>query len=306
MESIRKTLRQIVKNRYFYLLFLPAFVSMAIFKYIPMYGVILAFKNFNFRQGILGSEWVGLLYFRRMLDSMKFWEVTKNTVIISCARLLWGFPAPILMAILLNEIGNQKFKKTVQTISYFPHFISWVVAAGMILEILSPSRGIVNYIIRSFGKEPIYFMARPRYFRTIVVMTGIWKEIGWGTIIYLAAIAGIDMEQYDSAHMDGANRFQIILNIVLPSIAGVVSIVLILSLGGLLNAGFDQIFNLYNDAVYSTGDIIDTYIYRQGLIDMDYSYSTAVSLSKTVIGLMMVIMSNIIIRKLSGGEKGLW
>jgi putative aldouronate transport system permease protein len=176
----------------------------------------------------------------------------------------------------------------------------------MVMDLLSPSHGVINFIIQAFGGTPIYFMATPKYFRGILVVTDIWKEVGWATIIYLAAISGIDQEQYDSAYIDGANRFQVMRHITLPSILSVVSIVFILRLGKLLNAGFDQIFNLYNDAVLTVGDIIDTYVYRQGLLDMNYSYSTAVSLFKNIIGLILVIGSNAIIRKMSDGEKGLW
>ena len=306
MKKREKLLSEIVKNKYNYLFFLPAAAIIIIFHYIPMYGVTIAFKDFMIRKGILSSPWIGFYHFERLFDSPKFWQVLKNTIIISLMKLGFGFPAPVILAILINEVRNMKYKKIVQTISYLPHFLSWVVVAGMLMDLLSPSHGVINYIIGLFGGTPIYFMAEPNYFRGILVVTDIWKEIGWATIIYLAAIAGIDQDQYDSAHMDGANRLQVMRHITFPSILGVVTVVFILRLGKILNAGFDQVFNLYNDAVRTTGDIIDTYVYRQGILDMNYSYSTAVSLFKNIVGLVLVIGSNMVIRKLSHGENGLW
>ena len=305
-QKFSRLLKEIVKNKYNYLFFLPAAAIIIIFNYIPMYGITIAFKDFMIRKGILGSPWIGFYQFERLFISQKFWQVFGNTIIISLLKLLFGFPAPVILAIFINEIRNVRFKKAVQTISYLPHFLSWVVVAGMLMDLLSPSHGVINYVIQMFGGTPIYFMAEPKYFRGILVVTDIWKEIGWATIIFLAAIAGIDQEQYDSAYIDGANRFQVMRHITFPSILSVVTVVFILRLGKLLNAGFDQVFNLYNDAVRTTGDIIDTYVYRQGIIDMNYSYSTAVSLFKNVIGLVLVLGSNIVIRKMSHGENGLW
>jgi putative aldouronate transport system permease protein len=301
-----KLVKDIIKNKYNYLFFLPAAAIIIVFHYIPMYGITIAFKDFMIRKGILGSPWIGLYHFQRLFESGKFWQVLNNTIIISLLKLVFGFPAPVLFAIFINEIRNMKFKKAVQTISYLPHFLSWVVVAGMLMDLLSPSHGVINYIIQLLGGTPIYFMAEPDYFRSILVVTDIWKEVGWATIIYLAAIAGIEQDQYDSAFMDGANRFQVMRHITLPSILSVVTIVFILRLGKLLNAGFDQVFNLYNDAVRTTGDIIDTFVYRQGILDMNYSYSTAVSLFKNIIGLVLVLGSNLVIRKISHGENGLW
>ena len=301
-----RLIKDIIKNKYNYLFFLPAAAIIIIFHYIPMYGITIAFKDFMIRKGILGSPWIGLYHFQRLFESGKFWQVLNNTIIISLLKLVFGFPAPVLFAIFINEIRNMKFKKAVQTISYLPHFLSWVVVAGMLMDLLSPSHGVINYIIQLFGGAPVYFMAEPDYFRSILVVTDIWKEVGWATIIYLAAIAGIEQDQYDSAFMDGANRFQVMRHITLPSILSVVTIVFILRLGKLLNAGFDQVFNLYNDAVRTTGDIIDTFVYRQGILDMNYSYSTAVSLFKNIIGLVLVLGSNLVIRKISHGENGLW
>ena len=298
--------REIYKHRYYLLFLLPAIAYFVIFKYIPIYGITLAFKEFNFKLGILNSPWVGLNYFERLFDSKRFWEVFVNTIAISGLKLLFGFPAPIILAILMNEIGSLKFKKFVQTISYLPHFLSWVVLASFIIELLSPSRGVINYIITLFGGKPIYFLTESQMFRGIIVLTYIWQSVGWGTIIYLAAISGIEMTQFEAAYIDGANRFQIIGRIILPAILPVISIVFILGLGRILDAGFDQIFNLYNPMVYSTGDIIDTYVYRIGLIDMEYSLSTAVGLFKNIIGLFLVLLTNFLVRRLNDGENALW
>lgn len=300
-----KILLSMYKHRWFYVLLAPILTCFTIFNYRPMYGVLLAFKDFS-PKGISASPWVGFKHFERMFDTPAFWEVTVNTLIISCLKIIFMFPAPIILALLINEIPNIKFKKVVQTASYLPYFFSWVVLAGMITELLSPSRGVINYILTLFGREPIYFLTEPSMFRSIVVITAIWQSVGWGTIIYLAAIAGVDAEQFEAAYIDGASRFKIVRHIVIPSIMPVISIVFILNLGSILNAGFDQIFNLYNPLVYPTGDIIDTYVYRQGLKLFDYSYSTAVNLFKNLIGFILVIMTNYIAKKVGDGENALW
>jgi putative aldouronate transport system permease protein len=271
-----------------------------------MYGIVIAFKNYTFAEGILGSKWVGFANFKRLFSSPLFYNILKNTLNISIQRIIFGFPAPIILALLINELQHLKFKRIVQTVSYLPHFISWVILAGIIKELLSPTRGAINGLRVILGKEPIHFLAEPAYFVGVLIISGIWQSVGWGTIVYLAAIAGIDMEQFDSAYIDGANRFQMIWYITLPSIKSVILVLFILGLGGILNSGFDQIFNLYNAMVYSVADVIDTYVYRIGLINMEYSFSTAVGLFKNVIGFILVISSNYIVRKLSGGEQGIW
>ena len=234
---------------------------------------------------------------------------------VSLYRIIFGFPAPIILALLLNEVYNEKFKRITQTISYLPYFTSWVVLAGIMNEIFSPNRGVVNYIIMHFGGHSINFLAEASLFRPLLVSTGIWQNIGWGSIIYLGAIASISTEQYESAYMDGANRFQIVRFITIPSISSTMSVMFILSLGAILGSGgaggtfgnlFDQVFNLYNPSVYSTGDIIDTYVYRTGLLNQQYSYSTAVGLFKNVVGLVFVLTGNFIIRRLSNKEQGIW
>ncbi|HHW30561.1 MAG TPA: sugar ABC transporter permease [Clostridiaceae bacterium] len=294
------------KMRYYYLLLLPVLVYFILFHYIPMYGITLAFKDYSFSLGILKSPWAGFKYFDRLFSSPTFHEVVRNTVIISFYKIVISFPVPIIFALLLNEIYHKKIKRAVQTISYLPHFISWVILSGIIMEVLSPARGVVNYIITLFGGDPIHFLAEPKYFRSVLVITHIWQTMGWNSIVYLAAISSISTEQFDSAYIDGANRFQIIRYITIPSIASVITVLFILGLGNILNAGFDQIINLYNPVVYNVADILDTYVYRVGLVNFEYSYSTAANLFKNAIGFAFVLTANFIARHIGEGENALW
>jgi len=230
-----------------------------------------------------------------------------NTLFISFYKLIFGFPANIIFALMMNELKPMKYKRVAQTISYLPHFVSWIIMGGIITEMLSPSRGVINYLTGLLGFAPRHFLTEPESFRTIVVITGMWKELGWGAIIYMAAIAGINTELYEAAQIDGASRIRIIRHIIIPELMTVISIQFILQLGGILNAGFDQIFNLYNSLTYATGDIIDTYVYRVGLQDkLQYSLSTAIGLFKNVIGLALVLTTNAVVRRLGEGDKGLW
>lgn len=301
-----RTLKSYGKQYQLVLMFLPAAITLALFAYAPMYGLTIAFKDFVLLKGISGSPWVGLENFRKLLTAPSFSEVFANTIKISFLRLIFGFPAPILLALLLNEVGNARFKKVVQTISYLPHFLSWVVLAGIVIQILSPSSGIVNQIIVMFGGNPIYFVADPRYFVPMLIVTGIWKEVGWGTVVYLASITSISPELYEAATIDGAGRFQKMLHITLPALRPVVSIMFILNSGNLINAGFDQIYNLYNPAVYKVADIIDTYVYRRGLLDMKYSFSSAAGLFKNIISFALVLTTNGLVKVISGKENGIW
>ena len=303
-QHIRKLM---YKHRWSYVLVLPAVLTVLFFNYFPLYGIQLAFKDFVVRKGITGSPWVGMKHFEVLLGSRIFQRALVNTLFISAYKLLFGFPSAVIFALMLNELHSNKFKRLSQTISYMPHFISWVVMGGIIKDLLAPTTGIVNYFVTAMGGEAKHLLIEPGMFRGIVVITGIWKEIGWQSIIYLAAIAGISTELYEAAAIDGANRLRIIRHIILPELMSVMSIQFILQLGGILNAGFDQVFNLYNDLVYSTGDIIDTYVYRIGLQgQMQYSLSTAVGLFKNCIGLVLVVGTNAIVRRLGEGENGLW
>ena len=288
------------------LMFFPVVVYFVIFKYIPMGGIVIAFKNYKISQGIWGSAWCGLDNFTKAFNTPTFARAVRNTLEISGLKLLFGFPAPIILALMLNEVTHVRFKKTVQTVTYLPHFLSWVVLAGMFQQLLSPNNGAVNALLRDvFGLEKsIYFLGSNQYFRGTLIVTDIWKNVGWSSILYLATISGIDPALYEAATVDGASRWQCTRYITIPSLVSTIVIMLILSIGSIMDAGFDQVFNLYNSAVYQTGDIIDTYVYRYGLGDMKYSLATAVGLFKNVIAFALVVGTNLITRRLSG--EGIW
>lgn len=291
-DVTRKPLRvRIHEYRYLYLMLIPAVAAMIIFCYAPMYGIQIAFKNYKPRSGIWGSQWVGFKYFLRMFREQTFMTVLRNTLVISGLRLVICFPAGVIFALMLNEIGNQRLKKVAQTISYMPHFVSWVVLGGIVKSLLSLN-GPVNALVKLCGGTPAIWLTKSNYFIPIVLVTDIWKSMGWGSIVYLAAMAGIPMDQYESAEIDGASRFQRIWYITLPSILPVVMTMFILRIGNIMSAGFDQIFNLYSAAVYDVADIIDTYSYRVGLIDNNFSYSAAIGLFKNVLGFALMIAVN--------------
>lgn len=292
------------KNRYLVMLLLPAVIFFLIFCYGPMPGVIIAFKDYKFRLGIFRSPWVGLDNFRLLFSMRSFNEVFRNTLVISFYKLITGFPAPIIFALLLNEVRQAKFKKAVQTISYLPHFVSWVVLGGLFIQFLSPSTGPINVILKSMGIDPVFFLADPKWFRSVLVVTSIWKGFGWGSIVYLASITSISPQLYEAADMDGAGRFRKMGYITLPEMIPVITIMLIFSIGGIVNDDFDQIFNLYNEAVYNVGDVLGTYIYRVGLIEMKYSFSAAVGLFRNVISFALVFLANFTAKRIN--EYGIW
>jgi putative aldouronate transport system permease protein len=292
------------KHRYLFILFIPAIVYYGIFRYGPLYGIQIAFKDFIFRRGITGSPWVGLENFKLLFSMGSFKQVFRNTVIISFLKLVFGFPAPIIFAILLNEIRAVKYKKFIQTISYLPHFVSWVILGGVFMQFLSPSTGPINIILKNAGINPIYFLANDLWFRPVLVITSVWKGIGWGSIIYLASISGIDPELYEAAEIDGAGRLRKTLSITIPSLVPIITIMLIFSVGGIVQDDFDQIFNLYNPAVYSVGDVLSTYTYRVGLVEMKYGFSAAVGLFTNVISFVLILVTNSITKRVN--EYGLW
>lgn len=296
-------IKDVKKNQCIYLMLIPVLLFYLLFHYKPMYGAIIAFKDFTPTRGIWGSPWVGFEHFRTFLDSYNFWGVLKNTVLMSLLDLIFGFPAPIILALLLNEIRGTVFKRTVQTITYMPHFISLVVVCGMIREFLS-NDGLINDIIAMFGGERVTMLLKPEYFRTIYISSGIWQHIGWGSIIYLAALAGIDSEQYEAAMIDGAGRWRQLINITLPGIMPTIVIMLILKLGQMMNIGFEKIILLYNPMTYETADVISSFVYRKGLQEFSYSFSSAVGLFNSVINFCLVISSNWISRKLN--DTSLW
>ncbi len=298
-------LKRVKKNKGLLIMLVPGLILLFLLYYLPMYGVILAFKDFNFSLGITGSKWAGLKYFKQAFDDKYFLQSLYNTFIISGLKLLIGFPAPILFALLLNELKNQKFKRIAQASSYLPYFVSWVVLAGIFINIFSPE-GPVNYIRSLFGHESIVYFGDPKKFLNILVGTNVWREMGWNSIIFIAALAGISPQLFEAAYIDGANKFKQIIYITLPSLVNVIIIMLILNVGFILNAGFDQIFNMYNSSVVQTAEIIDTYVYKKGLIEFNYSYGTAIGLFKSVVGLILVIGTNKIAVWLGGKESSLW
>ena len=298
-ESKSELFKRIKKHRMFYLFLIPAAVMVFLFSYMPMWGIIIAFKDFKMARGIMGSEWVGLKHFQKLFTDPNFYRVLKNTLIIGISTLAVSFPVTIIFTILVNEILHMGFKKVVQTITYLPHFLSWVTVAGMLRDILGLD-GIVNGFLQKFGVEPIFFLGEAGMFRQIVVISDLWKGFGFGMIVYLAAIANIDQNLYEAAEMDGANRWQQTLYITLPGILPMVIVMATLSLGNVLNAGFDQIFNLYSPLTYSTGDIIDTYVYRQSLVNGQYSFGTAVGLFKSGISLLLTAVSYKLAYKFAG------
>lgn len=292
------------KQRYLLLLFIPAVVYFIVFHYVPLYGVIIAFKDYKFNKGIMGSAWVGLEHFRTLFGMESFWQVFRNTIIISVWKFVCEFPLTIIFALLLNEITQLRFKKVVQTVSYLPHFVSWVVMGGILTQLLSPSTGPINQAIKALGGEPIYFLADTHWFRPVLVISTVWKNIGWGSIVYLAALSGVDQEVHEAAMIDGASRIQRIIKITIPEIMPVITIMLIMSVGKLINDDFDQVFNLYSPAVYSVGDVLGTYTYRSGLVDMEYSFATAVGLFKNVISVILVVGTNLVCKRIN--DYGIW
>ena len=289
-----------------YVMILPVIVWYLIFAYLPMGGLVIAFKKFSVIRGIADSPWVGLDNFVKLFRTPSFLQSVKNTLIISVLNLLICFPIPILFAILLNEIRQLRFKKFVQTVSYLPHFISWSVVGGMVYMILSPSTGVVSSVVRALVGTPQNYIGLKEYFRPIVVGTGIWKSMGWSAIIYVAAITSVDEQLYEAARLDGAGRFRRIWHVTLPGIRAIIAIQLILTVGQILNVSFDQIFILITDMTLEVGETIDYYIYRMGLgSSNNFSLATASGMFKSVIGLVLVLGTNYISKKLTDGE-GIW
>ena len=296
--------KHMVTHKWLYILLLPGMLHLFIFHYIPMYGVSIAFKDFDIVKGIGASPWVGFENFITVFGSKDFIKVLRNSVLISVYRIIWGFPAPIILALMLNEVKSNYYKKTLQTIVYLPHFISWVVLAGIISNFLSPSTGVVNHVIVMLGGQPIAFLQKQEWFRSVLIFSDMWKEAGWGTIIYLAAITSIDASMYEAAYIDGASRLQQIRYITLPSIAGTIIVLLTLKVGALLKNGFEQIFMLYNPLVYDVADVFETYSYRVGIQGGMFSYGTAVGLFQSVVGLILIYSTNKLAKKFENGS--LW
>jgi len=299
-----KTWVQIKRNYELYLFLLPVVVLYLVFKYYPMYGVQIAFKDFSPSRGIWGSEWVGLQYFVQFFEAYNFWPIIQNTLYLSVLSLLFGFPFPIIVALMLNQMMAKRYKKFVQTVIYAPHFISTVVLVGMLHVFLSPNSGLVNHIVGFFGGEPILFMADAEWFRPLYVLSGIWQETGFATIIYLAALAGVSPELHEAAIMDGASKWKRVLNVDIPGILPTIIILLVLAVGNLMSVGFEKAFLMQSDLNYETSNILPTYVYQIGIQKAQYSFSAAIGLFNSVINVILLVSVNRIAKKLT--ETSLW
>ncbi len=301
----KEPLGNYLKKHYsLYIFMLPGLFYLLLFKYVPMYGIVLAFKEWNVVKGVWGSKWVGFQNFAYLFGSKSFMQVFRNSIVISLLRLLWGFPMPIILSLALNEVRSGYIKRPIQTLLYLPHFISWVVITGMVFNFTNTSTGIINIVIKSLGREPIAFLQSVTHFRSVIVIMEIWKTSGWGTIVFLSAMAAIDPNLYEAAIIDGANRFQRIYHVTLPGIVSTIVVLLILRTGRILNNGFEQIFLLYNPLVYEVADVFETFTYRVGLREGRFSFATAVGMFQSVVGLILIFSTNAISRKV--GERGLW
>lgn len=295
---------QIKRHKIIYLFILPCVIWLLVFSYYPMYGALLAFKSYNYNLGILGSPWVGLKNFEEFIKSPDFWIVMKNTIIISGLKIIFGFPAPIILALLLNEVRAKKFKRVVQTMSYLPNFVSWVVVVSLMTVIFTPYGGIVNNLRQHMSLDAIFFMGEKAYFYPMVILSDIWKNAGWGSIIYLSALSGVSQELYEAATVDGAGHLKCTWHITLPSIKGTIGIMLIFAVGGILNAGFDQILLLQQPANNQISEILDTFVLKTGLNYGRFEYATAIGLFKSVFAFALMALTNTISKKFM--DVGIW
>lgn len=302
--STKKRIKRAVSNWQLYLMMVPAVVYIIIFLYKPMYGVQIAFRDFNFADGITGSKWVGLANFERLFHSYWFPVILKNTLSLSILTIIISFPLPIIFALMVNELTNEKVKKTVQTISYAPHFISMTVMCGMLLLFLSPTSGLINNIIQALGGEPIAFMQKPEMFKWVYVLSGVWQGLGWGSIIYCAALSGVDTALLEAAELDGANRLQRIWNINIPVLVPTIMVQFILQCGRILSVGYEKVLLLQNAANLNASEVISTYVYKVGLEQFDYSFSTAANVFNSICNTIMLILVNTISKKMT--EESLW
>lgn len=304
IRNVSPLLKKIQRQKILIFMILPAFLVILIFSYFPMYGILMAFKDYKVAYGVWGSEWVGLKHFKTFFSNPMAVRTITNTVLLGLYSFLWSFPAPIFLALLINELGNARFKKTVQTISYLPYFLSTVIVVGMFKDFSSIDGGLFNQILGVFGAGPVNFFSESSWFRTLFISSGIWQGIGWGTIIYLAALSGVDVEQYEAATIDGANRFQKMLNITIPAILPTVTILMIMNVGGILGADFQKVMLMYSPKIYDVADVIGTYTFREGIEGAKYSYTTAVGLFTSVVSFALLFVANTISKKLS--DTSLW
>ncbi|WP_026281096.1 ABC transporter permease [Paenibacillus massiliensis] len=297
-------LRRLIKNRYLYLMLLPGLVYFIVYKYIPMWGVVIAFQDYHPYLGISGSQWVGFKHFQHFFSDPSFLQLFRNTLILAIYNLVFFFPLPIVISLLLNELRREKFKRFVQTMVYIPHFVSWVVVAGITYTFFTTQGGIVNELLVLMGFGKVNFLLEEGWFRTLITSQVMWKETGWGTIIFLAALSGVDPQQYEASVIDGANRWRQMWHITLPALRSTIIILLILRLGHVMDSGFEQIFLMLNSMNRGVGEVFDTYVYTLGISQGQFSFSTAVGIFKSVIGLMMVIGANRLAKKF--GEEGVY
>ncbi|QKS45081.1 sugar ABC transporter permease [Paenibacillus cellulosilyticus] len=301
---MNELLHRLRRNYQLYLLFLPVLIYFVIFHYWPMYGLQIAFKEYSAIRGIGGSPWTGWTHFERFYQSSQFWIIIKNTVLINVYELLVAFPIPILFALLLNQIGNERFKKTVQTITYAPHFISIVVVVGMLHIFLSPRTGMLNHLLVLFGAEPVFFMGSEGWFKSIFVFSGVWQNMGWSSIVYVAALSGVNPDMHEAAVMDGASKLQRIMRIDLPSIQPIIVILLIMNIGSFMSVGFEKIYLMQNALNLDASEVIQTYVYKTGLLGAQFSYSTAIGLVNAVINFMLLAAVNQVAKKYK--QTSLW
>lgn len=298
-KSLAKRFSMDMKNNYeLYLMILPVVAWYIIFRYVPMYGVLMAFQNYNPLRGIAGSQWIGFTNFTNFFNGVYFWRLMRNTLAVSISSLIFGFPAPIILALLINEVRKRWFAKTIQTVTYIPHFISMVVVCSLVREFTADT-GIINTFFQLFGYGGKTMLSRPNLFVPIYVISGIWQEIGWGSIIYLAALSAVDAQLYEAAEIDGAGKWKQTIHITLPSILPTIIILFIMRMGTLLSVGYEKVLLLYNEGIYETADIISTYVYRVGLKDAQYGFSTAIGLFNSVINIILILTTNTICKKLN-------
>lgn len=301
----RNVMKRIMRYKWLYLFLLPLVVHQIVFKYSCMYGVLLAFKDFKYNAGIIGSPWVGLKYFKQFVNQYNFWQLITNTLRMTFSSLIFGFPTPIILALLINEVHARRTKKLIQTFTYLPHFVSWVVVISIFTNLLSPNGGLVNEALgKLFGMEPKYFMGEKKYFLVLYLLLGMWKEAGWGSILYLAAITGIDPELYEAADLDGAGRWKKVFHITIPCILPTIVIKFLLNMGGMMGVGFDQVYLMQTPQNLEISEAINTYVVKEGIRQGHYSFSTAVGLFQSVIGMMLMYISNKVSKTLS--ETSLW
>ena len=306
----RNTFRKDFKRRrILYFMCIPGLLFYILFKYLPMYGIVVAFLDYNPYTGLAGlfnSEFVGLRWFTRMFQQTQFWNILRNTLLINVYMLIWAFPMPIILAILINEVRSSTYKRLAQSVTYLPHFLSWAIVSGFIFELLSTNNGLLNNVLMGLNliDKPIQYIVEPKYFRTILVASSVWKEVGWDSIIYLAAIVGVDQALYEAATVDGASRFKQVFHITLPALLPVISVCMILNLGRLMSTGFDQIYMLMTPNTQKVGDVFSTFIYRVGIQNGQYSFTTAIGLFQNVVNCILVVTVNMITKRMTGN--GIW